>query len=294
MTDVAKVPGRPFEFESHYRQPDGALGELVETIWFARGTIPYAREKIAPTGSSVAVVVLGDPIVETPDNGAGTPIVAERGFIIGPHVRPVVNEPTGETFAVGIVARPIGCAAVFGAAPSTLRGRVLDLDTVWLAAGGLRARLLELAAAGAESAELVSATEQVLNDVSDLSLDGLDLVAEAVRRVEEHPTVPIAELADSLGISHGHLDREFRRVVGITPRALARLLRLQRMLAELDVGSPVRWTDVAADLGWFDQAHFVRDFKRHTGVTPSEYLEAQRDNYAGAEVGEGAGFVPEA
>lgn len=269
------------------------MGELVETIWFARGTIPYAREKIAPTGSSVAVVVLGDPIVETPDNGAGEPLVAERGFVIGPHVRPVVNEPTGETFAVGVVATPIGCEAVFGAAPSEIRGRVFDLEAVWPPATQLRESLLALATSDAEPEAFVEATEQLLVEGTELSLEGLGLVATAVRRLEEHPTVAIADLAVSLGISHGHLDREFRRVVGITPRALARLLRLQRMLAVLDVEGSVRWADVAAELGWFDQAHFVRDFKRHTGVTPSEYLEAQRTNYAGAAVGEGAGFVPE-
>jgi AraC-like DNA-binding protein len=46
--------------------------------------------------------------------------------------------------------------------------------------------------------------------------------------------------------------------------------------------------------GWFDQAHLIRDFKRHTGVTPSEYVAAQRSTYDRDEAAISAGFVPEA
>jgi hypothetical protein len=99
---------RTFPFEFLTNQPSGDLGQFVETIWFARGRVPYKRERIAPTGSSVAVFVLGDPILETPDDGEGEGIRADRGFLLGPHARPVVNEPLGETFAVGIVTIPAG------------------------------------------------------------------------------------------------------------------------------------------------------------------------------------------
>jgi AraC-like DNA-binding protein len=133
----------------------------------------------------------------------------------------------------------------------------------------------------------------VLGTESDLSGDGLHHVAAALELLDTDPAMPVADVADRVGISHGHLNREFSRVVGLTPRAVTRLLRLQHMLGELDVERRIVWTDVAAELGWFDQAHFIRDFKRHTGVTPSDYLAAQRRNYPGAEVGEAAGFVPE-
>jgi AraC-like DNA-binding protein len=53
----------------------------------------------------------------------------------------------------------------------------------------------------------------------------------------------------------------------------------------------VAWVDLAAELGWFDQAHLIRDFKRHTGVTPSEYQAAQREMYTPDEAE--PGFVPE-
>ncbi|WP_181780992.1 helix-turn-helix domain-containing protein, partial [Pseudonocardia pini] len=88
-----------------------------------------------------------------------------------------------------------------------------------------------------------------------------------------------------------HLDREFERVVGLTPKALGRILRLRRLLASLDVHADVAWSGLAAEWGWFDQSHFIRDFKRHTGVTPSAYVRAQRAVFA---VGQAAdGFVPE-
>jgi len=80
-------------------------------------------------------------------------------------------------------------------------------------------------------------------------------------------------------VSHGHLDRQFTEQVGLSPRTLARLLRMRRLLDDIDVHGSVGWADKAADLGWSDQAHLIRDFKRHTGVTPSEYLTAQRSTY---------------
>jgi AraC-like DNA-binding protein len=68
-------------------------------------------------------------------------------------------------------------------------------------------------------------------------------------------------------------------------------LRLRRLLAHIDVYGQVAWTEQAAALGWYDQAHLIRDFKRHTGVTPSEYQAAQRDTFTPEQAE--PGFVPQ-
>jgi hypothetical protein len=94
-------------FEYVPRRVEGETGRFVELIWFARGRITGARERIAPTGSTVAAVVLGDPIRQAPV-GEGAALLAEERFLIGPHDRPIVNEPQGETFCVGIVTTPVG------------------------------------------------------------------------------------------------------------------------------------------------------------------------------------------
>ena len=278
-----------FDFDFTTRTPEHPVGRFVTSLWHARGTIPYTREKIAPTGSSVAVFVLGDPILETPNNGDGVTLRAERGFLLGPHDRPVINEPTGETYAVGIVGTAIGCQAVFGVRPSRLRGRAVDLETAWPAAIRLRAELL----ASGRPEEMLTIVESFVAETLDSSIPGLDRCERAVAMLEYEPTRPIAAIAEELGVSHGHLDREFTRVVGLSPRALARLLRLQRLLAGIDVGGDVEWADLAVELGWFDQAHLIRDFKRHTGVTPTRYVAAQRSTYEPIQAGDAAGFVPE-
>ena len=213
---MSPTPGA-FDFRS--RRPERPLGRLVASIWYARGQITYTRERIAPTGSSVAVFVLGDPILQTPNDGNGSTLRADRGFLIGPHVAHL-------------------------------------------------------------------STSQAL-------ISGLDRCERAVAMLEHDPTRPIADIAAELGVSHGHLDRELGRVVGLSPRALARLLRMRRLLAGIDVRGEVDWAACAADLGWFDQPHLIRDFKRHTGVTPSHYLAAQRAAFSAEEAGDAVGFVPE-
>jgi AraC-like DNA-binding protein len=273
------------DFEFTERRPAGRLGRYVESVWHARGQIAYAREKIAPTGSTVAGIVLGPPIRQTP--AEGPPFLATTGFLIGPHDRPLVNEPTGRTDCVGVVTTPIGCRAVLGVHPATLRGRVVDLLSVWPAGRGLRDDLL-----GTEPGERVlEATEAVLAACLDESDPALDRCEQVVAALEAGPARRLADVARDLGISHGHLDREFTRVVGMAPRTLARVLRVRRLLEQIDVEDALVWSDLAADLGWYDQAHLVRDVTRHLGVPPTAYVRAQRRFLAPDE--QTPGFVPE-
>ncbi len=274
------------EFTYRTRAPSTRLDRFVEVLWYARGTIGYRRERIAPTGSCVAVVVLGAPIIETPTT-TGVPLLASEGFVIGPHDGPVINEPSGETHAVGVVLTPIGCRAVLGLDPATLRGDVVDLLAVWPPARPLRAALLRTSDPEAMLAIVDAALEEQLDDASPC----VDLCSRALAMLDAEPTVEIGVLARKLGVSHGHLDREFVRTVGLTPRSLARVLRLRRVLAAVDVFGEISWTRVAADWGWFDQSHFIRDFRRHTGVTPSEYVRAQRAEFGTDDAV--PGFIPD-
>lgn len=278
------------DFDFRSRTPAPPLDLFVASIWYARGQVAYTRERIAPTGSAVAVFVLGAPIIQTPNDGQGEPFVADRGFLVGPHDRPVINEPTGKTYAIGIVATPIGCEASFGVRPSTIRSQVVDLEGAWPQASTLRVALTHC-----------NNPEQQLDRVdahlrARIDAAGPDVLRceSAVRLLETDPTRPILQIAQELGVTHSHLDRELARIVGLSPRSLSRLLRLRRLLSEIDVNETINWADLAAQYGWFDQSHFIRDFKRHTGVAPSQYVAAQRTLFAKGEVAEAAGFVPEA
>lgn len=115
----------------------------------------------------------------------------------------------------------------------------------------------------------------------------------AVALLSADPTRQVADIAAELGVSHGHLDRQFTEQVGLSPRTLARILRMRTLLKSIDVHGSVGWAEKAAELGWSDQAHLIRDFKRHTGVTPSEYVAAQRSTYAPEVAAASPGFVPE-
>ena len=278
----------PFDFR--LRTPDGDLGRAVASTWYARGTIPYRREKVAPTGSTVAVIVLGDPIIETAGGPRSVPFRAVDGFLIGPHDRPVTNEPTGETFAVGVVTTPVGARAALGVDPAAVAGLVVDLGEAWPGATGLRRALV---ASDGDPEAMLDIVERTLRDGFDLGVAGLDRCERAVDLLAADPTRPIADIAAALGVTHGHLDREFTRFVGLSPRRLARLFRVDRLLAAIDVDAAVPWADLAADLGWADQSHLIRDVRRHTGTTPSAYLASRRSFPSDDATPEAARFVPE-
>jgi AraC-like DNA-binding protein len=81
----------------------------------------------------------------------------------------------------------------------------------------------------------------------------------------------IAEVAEAVGISSRHLSRLFARYLGIAPKTVGRILRFQRALRALMRDPGCTLAAVASDAGYFDQAHFIREFRTFSGGVPRGY-----------------------
>lgn len=278
-----------FPFEFYSLDPGEALKPYIESIWYAKGTVPYVQEKIAPTGTMVAIFILGDPIEQTSISPPNSPVQSSKGLLIGPHDGPITNRPLGETHAVGIVATAVGAERLFGIRPATLRGKIVKLLDVWSPSKDLRNLLL----AQNDGQNKTMLIEKYFNQNLGPETAGEGLCRKVVSILESNPRTPISDIAKKFEIEDSSLIRTFTRVVGLSPRNLSNLMRMRNLLSRLDVTKQIDWTTVALDNGWFDQAHFINSFKRHTGCTPTQYITAQRTILNPDEAGEAAGFVPE-
>jgi AraC-like DNA-binding protein len=89
--------------------------------------------------------------------------------------------------------------------------------------------------------------------------------------LEVDPGATVAEIAERHAVSTRTLQRLFRRHVGVGPKWVLRRYRLQEAAEQLAAGERSDWTRLALDLGYFDHAHFIRDFRAVVGRSPAEY-----------------------
>jgi methylphosphotriester-DNA--protein-cysteine methyltransferase len=105
-----------------------------------------------------------------------------------------------------------------------------------------------------------------------------------LRRLVKAPgETAIRSLADDVGITQKRLVRTFEEKVGLKPKTLSRVFRFQTVLKKIERESRVSWSFVAQEAGYYDQAHFIRDFESLSGMSPSRYL---------VDRGEFLNFVP--
>jgi AraC-like DNA-binding protein len=96
--------------------------------------------------------------------------------------------------------------------------------------------------------------------------------------MERPDMASIASMGDRTGLSAKRFIERFKTTVGVTPKHYCRILRFQRALAHAEEGRLVPWTRIAVDCGYFDQAHFIHDFRAFAGITPTGY-EAGRTQF---------------
>ena len=244
--------GRVFSLR---RSPPAAdLAHLIERHWVVRWDLgdrsPHRQEVV----THPCVNLVFEP------HGAA---------VFGVHRRRDARVLAGSGWAVGIKFRPGGFSGFLGRPVHEITDRALALRDVFGTAGETLARE---AAARPDPAGKIALGEAFLRARMPPRDPEVELVQDVVvDMLAVDPGSTVAEIARRHAVSTRTLQRLFRRHVGVGPKWVLRRYRLQEAAEQLAAGERSDWTRLALDLGYFDHAHFIRDFRAVVGRSPAEY-----------------------
>ncbi len=254
--------------------PAAELRDLVRCYWClsddgnADASPPDAADPALPDGSPELIFNLGDPFAAHRDHGP--PIQQPLIMLVGQITGPFLVGPTGRVDLIAVRFEAHGAAL--------LHDDMAEMTGRW--AGAYAIAQLDAESVHAALAAAPSRNERVaLLDYALRQLRATHVpdprVVQAVRAIREsNGMVPLDELARAIGVTPHCLQRLFSVQVGISPKLLARITRFQRVFSawRAEPGSLAR---VAAECGYSDPSHLVRDVRDFAGAAPAAFLAEQ-------------------
>jgi AraC-like DNA-binding protein len=268
------VAPEPAPWEVVEREPDPRLRHVVlsYTAYVEHASAPMRRLEV-PFAGIPMILSLGPSLLV---DG-----VRHRSFVAGLDDTLTITEYEGEQRGIQVNLTPLGARRLLGLPMAQLARRVVALEDVLGRAGSrLVERLRDAPGCEARFALLDAALLARLREAAPVAAQ---LEHAWARLRASDGAVAIATLAGEVGWSRRHLTQRFGDDVGLPPKAVARILRFERVTRALRARGAGGLADVAYACGYADQAHLNRDFRAFAGTTPTGY--AARLLPGGAGVG---------
>jgi AraC-like DNA-binding protein len=211
---------------------------------------------------------LADPFLVRVD---GHPIrhVPET-VLVGPQTFPRAQlSMSGSVHVFNILFQPTGLHQLVGVDMNSLIDRDPAASDVF---GTSAVRLGDVVRSAPDFFARVRAVEQWLDGVMEKRARSNEAVYHAsTLLINTAGRIRIDDLVRQAGMSASQLQRLFSKQVGMTPKGYARLVRFDRALVARRNARERSWTDILHELGYFDQAHFIREFRTFTGISPTRF-----------------------
>lgn len=250
--------------------PSPPLNAYIENLYYVDGLAPYPHEQILPDSRLDLKINFGGAIQAYEADHAEPFATCSNSWWVGLWSEyHIVDWPPDMQF-FGVSFKPGGAYPFLQIPLSELHNQVVPLEAVW---GHGAAEIRERMYAAPTLQARFDLLEQYLLARFCEDPHGLNAVKYALEQIAQSNSVlSIRVLSDQMGISQNHLGTQFKRLVGGTPKELARLYRFQHALRGIDPAKPVDWMRVAHQSRYYDQSHFNKDFVEFTGHNPTEYL----------------------
>jgi AraC-like DNA-binding protein len=242
------------------RQP---LADFVELLWwYQRDTVSHTKERLLPMGTMELVLDLAK---ET-----------SGPWICGAHSKSFEIETSEPATIVGVHFKAGGAFPFLGLPAGELHNVRLTLDTLWGSKSGLlRERLFEATTPAAKFRVL----EQTLMEQATCPLTRRPAVDFALKEfAAAGPARTVSQVVEETGLSPRRFIQLFRDEVGLTPKLYRRICRFQQLLQRIQGRQRINWTNTALDCGYYDQAHFIHDFRTFSGLNPTTYLRVRGEH----------------
>ncbi len=255
------------------QKPLAPLAQFVDVLWLYDGyDVAHEKERLLPDGTVELVINLREDCIRVYDSHRPEEFHTIPGCVVsGPRSEFFVIDTAGEAQTVGVHFKPGGAFPFLGLPSCELHNQSVALEDLW----------------GTESASLRDRLLNAAKPEEKLRVLEACLLEHLVKPAQPHPAVglavqqlwgpmraaPVSLMADELGFSQRRFIQLFSNEVGLTPKLFSRVSRFQRIIRAAHAPGEINWAEMALDCGYYDQPHFIHDFRSFAGITPSEYLE---------------------
>ena len=257
------------EWESVSRAPAPGLRPYVRRLsgWWERTA--FTRRREVPGAVAVLIVNIGNRLLVN-ENGAGSPMASYHGFFAGLHSSHVITESNGGIGGgVQVDFTPMGAYLFTGIPAHELANRTLHAEDALGREGAELVDRLEATSGWDERFDLVEALVLRRMARAPHASEGIAWAYAQMEAAEG--LVSIADLRGALDWTPRQLIDGFRREVGLAPKQMARILRFEHAVRLLEPDPAPCLAALAAECGYYDQAHFAREFREFAGCTPAQH-----------------------
>jgi AraC-like DNA-binding protein len=237
------------------------LADYVEFLWLSEGYAPgHPAERILPTGRMGLVLDIGgrDPI---------------SGLLSGARTSSFLLDTSRPLSLIGVGFKAGGGYPFVGLPAGELQDLTVPLDDLWGPdVAELRCKVMAAPSAALRFRLLERFLLRRLATTSPRS----PLVEFALREFQDPGRlVSVGEVVERSGVSARRFIEAFRSQVGLAPKAFCRVARFRQVIDRLASATDVDWSDTAVACGYYDQAHFIHEFREFAGVNPATYLRCR-------------------
>lgn len=257
--------------------PTAPLDQYIDNFFYYTDYSPlHVAERFIPDGNVHLIFDLTDYPKKIFDNESLKEIQSCKNVWFSGFRTEPLTIPAGSNSEMLIINFKKGRAFPFLNAPlSVLTNQVIDAELVMdMDILSLREALVTTA----NTAEKFSILEHAFLKQYATILEVNPFVGYAVQAIVKQPhQSSIKGMAEKVGFSQKHVIRLFKDHVGVTPKEFLKVIRFQKAITEIEVMGTQQWASLALDCGYYDQSHFIADFKNFSGFTPSQYLHKRGD-----------------
>lgn len=259
-------------------KPSPPLDSFIESFIYHEGYQPAHRiDRFLPDGNVELIIDLDDQPKFIYDNESLVEIQSCHNiWASGVRTEPISIHSGKDSTGMLIIAFKRGMAYPFFPFPmSEIANAVVDADLIWgMGFAFLRERIL----ATRDVFRKFRIVEEFLLKNYRAKLFENPCVEFAVSELTRCPgALSLRALTGKIGYSQKHFISMFKRQVGVTPKSYQKIMRFQKTVRDIESLAEIDWAAVSLESGFYDQAHFIKDFKAFSGFTPEQYFRRRGD-----------------
>lgn len=250
-------------------EPNQDLITFIKCYWTLESPKEETSEKqtIVPDGCMEMIFHYGDLYKQYIENG--NYIIQPKCFVIGQLTRPLEIEPTGETGIFSVRFHPNGFLPFATIPIKEMENTAVSLEKLFGKDGLKITQKILTAKSTLERIKRIEAF--LLSRIMDSKTVDRIVKSTVETILTANGQLSVDELSKQTNVSRRQLERKFSSSIGLSPKQLSKTIRLQATLKLLLKGSFTSLSSLAYENDYYDQAHFIKDFKDLTGFTPKEF-----------------------